>query len=458
MKWMLTSMAALVLVTASAQAQGDGGPLVDALVKKGVLSSQEGEEIRASMLEDLNATGGGMLSWGSSAVKGVKLYGDARMRYQWENAQDSQNGTANPNNDRSRFRYRLRLGADYQFSENWKSGIRLETSESNDSTNNNFGGYFDKVGDEVYVGLVYLEYETNSPVLFGLDVADYFDLRMGKHLQPFLISSAWWDGDINPEGFSEQIAWNNIGTQGLDFTLRGGQYVISETDNRANSGNAVDPNSNEDAWLFVGQSEIKYSWAPKTYFAFAPTVMVETGGMLTDEENGGTSPAGENPDASLGDLAVLMIPMEAKWNMWNLEWKAYGTYGHNFAAGNEADNAVLAGDNSARGESDRHFWNAGLEAGKGKGKGAWKLGAEYRYIDAFSYSTNLSDSDFGKNLFNQRGVVVAGSYGFTENITGAVTWMHSSDIDSSLDVDNGTTGESDGNTVDVLQVDMSWKF
>jgi polyhydroxyalkanoate synthesis regulator phasin len=63
-----------LLVTGRALAEGaDGGALIDALVKKGVLSSQEGEDIRSEMMNDYAGTPGGFLSVGSGAVKGLKL-------------------------------------------------------------------------------------------------------------------------------------------------------------------------------------------------------------------------------------------------------------------------------------------------------------------------------------------------------------------------------------------------
>ncbi|MFQ3670523.1 MAG: hypothetical protein SNJ84_03605, partial [Verrucomicrobiia bacterium] len=58
--------------TATAQ---DSGALVDALVRKGVLSSQEGEEIRADLLAENALTPGGKLNI-SSHVRQLRLYGD----------------------------------------------------------------------------------------------------------------------------------------------------------------------------------------------------------------------------------------------------------------------------------------------------------------------------------------------------------------------------------------------
>jgi hypothetical protein len=436
-RWAL-ALAVSGLGVSSLMAQGDSGPLIDALVKKGVLSSQEGEEIRAEMLADYGSTPGGMLTYGSSAVKGLKLYGDARVRYQYENAQDQTNTGGGRNEDRNRYRYRLRLGADYTFTENWKAGVRLETAEASDSTNVDFGGYFDKTGDNVFVGLVYLQYETKNPELFGFSPADYFDLRMGKHLHPFLISNAWWDSDINPEGFSEQVGWTNVFTDGLNVTLRAGQYIVFDTNEQA----SVNAN---DGWLFVAQSEFKYSWSSKGSAAIAPTLFVESDGNNVSPEGAGNVD-NENGINSIGQLAAILLPVEVRWTAFELDHRFFGTVGYNI------HDEGFASEENRKG-SDGLLWNAGYEIGKGKGKGSWKVGGEYRYVEADAWTPNLSDSDFAKNEQNQHGFVVTASYGFTDNITGALTYMKSWDIADQID-----SVVSDNHTVDLLQVDLSWRF
>jgi hypothetical protein len=71
-------VAALVPVN-SAKAQDSA--LLDALVKKGVLSDQEAEDIRASDAKDYSMTAASKISLGSS-IKTITFYGDARLRYE----------------------------------------------------------------------------------------------------------------------------------------------------------------------------------------------------------------------------------------------------------------------------------------------------------------------------------------------------------------------------------------
>ncbi|MBC8009576.1 MAG: hypothetical protein H7067_05725, partial [Burkholderiales bacterium] len=63
-----------------AQAQ-DSGPLIDALVRKGILTDQEGEELRADLLRDFGTTSPGKVDLSPTVTK-LRIAGDARVRYQ----------------------------------------------------------------------------------------------------------------------------------------------------------------------------------------------------------------------------------------------------------------------------------------------------------------------------------------------------------------------------------------
>lgn len=453
MKITLKKMTALAVafaaMTFAAVAQ-DSGALVEALVKKGILTDQEAEEIRADLTKEFGQTPAGKLNL-SSAVTQLKLYGDARVRYQWENKQDQTGTSTNHNADRNRYRYRVRLGAEYQLTDKFKTGIRLETATASDSTNANYGGYFDKTGDSVNLGLAYLQYEDTVSAPFG--IADSFDVRLGKHQQPFMISQAWWDSDINPEGLSEKIGWKNVGFKGFDLTLIGGQYVISEENNSTATGT---PSSGaEDAFLLAAQLQADYTFSNKSKLSIAPMVLTESSGTaFLAQENGGTLD-NENSVTTIGNMTVVAIPAEYSWKMLGQSNKLFATYGYNFEGNRRLKDLSV---NSATGTGQKKngqnsFWNVGYEIGANKAKGDWKAGLEYRWIETGAYTSNLSDSDFAKNEFNQQGIVATAGYMFTDAVGFNATWMHSSDINDSIDV-----AVSDAATVDVLQLDVVWKF
>lgn len=71
----------LALGLTAVHAQSDGA-LLDALVKKGVLSDQEAEDVRADEAKDYGQTSASKLSI-SDHITNLKLYGDARYRFEY---------------------------------------------------------------------------------------------------------------------------------------------------------------------------------------------------------------------------------------------------------------------------------------------------------------------------------------------------------------------------------------
>ena len=92
-----------------------------------------------------------------------------------------------------------------------------------------------------------------------------------------------------------------------------------------------------------------------------------------------------------------------------------------------------------------------------KKKGDWLLSAEYVYLGASSYSTNLSDSDFAQQTLNQHGFVVDARYNFTDFLTGRLAYMGSENIRNDF-AGVTSSGTANAGFVDLVQVDLSWKF
>jgi len=83
----LTTLAlagALTLGSAASVFAQDSGALLDALVRKKVLSSQEAEDVRADLISENAASNAGKLQL-SNSITSLKLYGDIRLRYQTDN-------------------------------------------------------------------------------------------------------------------------------------------------------------------------------------------------------------------------------------------------------------------------------------------------------------------------------------------------------------------------------------
>ena len=98
LKRLLLVFALALLAAAPARAQ-DGGALLDFLVKKGIVSNQEAEDLRVQLMKDFtNNTSAGKMNIGS-AVSDFRLSGDLRIREQYETKAPQVNPT-NVTNER----------------------------------------------------------------------------------------------------------------------------------------------------------------------------------------------------------------------------------------------------------------------------------------------------------------------------------------------------------------------
>ncbi len=497
----LALVAGAAVLSASAVHAQDSGALIDALVKKGVLSDQEAEDIRVDLTKEYNTTSAGKIEI-SSFISHLQIYGDARLRYQYQNDRTATDYATNGDESRNRYRYRLRLGALYTYDEHWSANVRLETATANNSSNEDFGRYFDKYGSEMNIGLLYLEYK-NKFSLFdststvangknfntvtdpGLEVG--LDVRIGKHPKQILLSEAFWDPDTNPDGMSEELTFNNVGLDGLSFAARGGEYITSapQTDGAgtvlagaAPIGSVSSTHANDTAALFAAQIEGKYAWNSSSNVRIAPLYLDETPGVISSnqEQNSANSLGvaaasteslvGQNPYAYLGRFEVAALPVEVNWKAWGKPMQVWGTYGANL----EGEDRLRALGFANEGGQNT-FWNAGYQIGTNKVKGDWLVSAEYRYIEAASYDTNLSESDWANNGLNQQGFVVRAGYNFTDAVSGLISYYHSNPISSEFNTpgaspqsyanSNALTGNGSSpfqGQIDIIQADLNWKF
>ncbi len=288
---MLKLAVALTLGAASTSHAQDAGALVDKLVKKGVLSSQEGEEVRADMMRDFaTQTSAGKINLNSSITE-LKLYGDLRVRYQYD---DRQAQVAAPNHvdQRSRWRYRLRLGADVALGENWFAGFQLQTGQNADSGNQTFSNGFDN--DGIFISKAFMGWKN-----------DWASVVIGKQKNPFYTTDMVWDPDINPAGVVETISlnklfgWGHAGPAGgygkdgktvappeihsdssWELSLVAGQLFYSDN-NEFNVGT----NLKTDGYLFVEQLIGTYHFTKNVSVTLAPAYMTFTASHLTGLRN-----------------------------------------------------------------------------------------------------------------------------------------------------------------------------
>lgn len=416
------------------------GPLIDLLVRKGTITQQEAEELRAELAMEFAETPAGKLEVADD-VKQFEIKSDARFRYQYE---DVQKAGSDHREERSRWRYRVKVGAYYHFTNGWNAGVQLETSDSADSTNTDFGGYFDKNGDDLFLGQIYLDYSNPH------DWADLVNLTFGKKKHPFLIDGAFWDSDIKPEGFTQQLGWRQAGDSW--FTLRAGQYLIDEA--KESTGDDA-----RDDWLFVLQAEYQLHLGRKHDLRIAPMILAETGGSTdSDSAEGGNTPNNENAIDTFKDLFVVSLPVDYTF-LWNdIPQKLYFTVGYNLQA-EDALNRIGGDYRPSLAADDRHlsgqglFYNFGYRYGATKHFKDWQVALEYRVLQAAAMTPNLTDSDFGKNSLNQQGWILSGAYMISESVRLGATYLRTEAIE-----DDWVSAAADKDEVDLLQLDLSAKF
>lgn len=438
------------------QAQ-DSGALVDALVKKGVLSDQEAEEIRADLIREYAATPAGKMELSSSVTR-LKLYGDARLRYQFDQSErrtvgGNAQGAANVNNrNRSRARYRLRFGAEYGLTDNFSGGIAFASTGGNDSTNFTFDNAFSK--DTVDIDLVYLNYK---PI-------DWASITVGRqrNIHTTLNNGYTWDGDTNPEGGSLRLGDFKFG--GFYVNSAHGFYFYDDSGDDGFAGNAV--GDGNDTIMVANQITLGYS--PNKDWAFELT----PGFVFWSDSDPTIAPTGQS-GVPTDDLNVLVVDASIKHPLpFDLKGKLYGEYGVNLTA-NERQDVLRRGGAigfpgapagvQSIGDDNGQFFVAGYTIGENKKKGDWSLDLSYAYFETYSWDANLADSDFNNSVLNGHGYGIKAVYNFTDFLTAGVNWRQSWRINDDDFIYNGLTADSNAaanviNGTQILQCDVIWKF
>lgn len=453
------ALAAGVFASTGALVAQDSGPLIDLLVRKGIVNDQEAETLRAELIKDfvMNSPAG-KLDISTRATK-FTLAGDVRVRYQYDN-EVANNFNAppatGPNNDRSRYRYRFRFGPTVQLANNWLMGLRLETAAGSTSTNDDFGAAgstnFAKDGNTAFVGQAWIEYAATN--WHGLD---RLNVKLGKHAHSFFtpgVNGFLIDTDINFEGLSEELVWNT--SNGAAVALRGGQYLLA---NNARTTDRLGGFLNDPSMLFMGQAE----WS-KTYLyennpygtriapGFAVFAAPEVTGTTLNQADSATT-------SNYDNLAILFVTAEHVMKFNNQPLGFYGTYGYNLKGARRSDwlyssSATARVLNTAAGNPSNYnqLFNAGVRYGATRNPGDWQAIAEWRYVEPGAYTAILLDSDFNAGRTNGSGFIASLIYAWTDAINSTVTFFHSNNID------RNSSGNVGFHRADVLQVDFSARF
>ncbi len=421
-----------LLSAGSALAQ-DSGALLNLLVKKGNVTDQESEDIRAELTKDFAAnTAAGKMNLSSSLVE-FKLSGDLRMRYE-SNSQTPElaTGAAALNNETSRQRFRFRFNGDMVLQKGWTAGFALESGQASDSANQTFTGGADDYG--VYIARAYVGWQPNANWAFVL----------GKQKNPFYSTDMRWDADINPQGVYE----NYKAFFGLKdtFEIRAMQHAMFD------NPEATPGPAGRDTWMFDQQAVYTHWFAPDNlssfivaagYTAYNQSTMT---GLLNSAAIAGTTRA-QNYGTLAGEVNFANIhgPGTAFKLYWDSSYnftgatRAYKVYNLNPALFSKGASAWLAG--------------VGYSYGTGKVQGDYSAKLDYREVGVAAVDPNINDSDWGFSKTNQKGFKLALAYNVTDFVNFNVTYF-----DTKIKQPGMTFALGNLNKSQELLVDLVLKF
>ncbi len=365
--------------------------LLGALVKKGVLSDQEAQDIEAQDQKEYNTTAASKITL-SSSIKSITFYGDLRLRYELRDGSTPAGATGTggallshgDSEDLNRWRYRLRVGVKGNLYDNFFFGFRLSTNPTNDRSGNVTFGHSDGAGpfgkdqsllaiDEVYLGW----HATDDITLIG-----------GQMPNPLYTTSMVWDDNINPAGAAEE--WDHKFDENWEAFATVGQFVY-QAGNGSGVTNTIGSTTNfSNTFMYAEQAGFKYNFDKDTFFKGAATFYTYSGTVGTTPGTSvanlySTSPVnlaapGQSPsyyngpfvgaasapttnESGINDLAVLEVPMEFDFKIgpglhklaagdskdvknldlgstgWEVPIRIFGDFAYNFQAGARADQA-----------------------------------------------------------------------------------------------------------------------
>jgi hypothetical protein len=359
-------------------------PLLDLFVKKGYVTEQEAEQVKA----EAQASESNYVSSASSkpsiwkitdGIKRVELFGDIRVRYERRTATDSGDNSI----DLNRIRYSLRFGLRGQALDNFYYGFRLETASNprspwvslaTSSGSSPYQGPFGKSTDGINVGQAYI----------GWHWQDWVDVTIGKMPNLLYTTPMVWDSDLNPEGIVERFKYT-VGHADL-FANFGQYYYADFNPNNAAPGLGINigttgiGQNTENIFMFAWQGGFNYHITPTTSAKIGATLYNYIGLKPSTSGNPDTSPyfgdayigqgayylnggaangyapgyAGYSPgtqyntlpgnasvsypfnQVGLNDLLVLEMPFELNFRIEDIATRIFGDFAYNLEGAQRA--------------------------------------------------------------------------------------------------------------------------
>lgn len=390
------------------------------LVKKGIISQEEIDEIKKEITREEPAVPEGLedrvakLEKGTPKwIKDFKLKGDLRLRNEME--------SNNPGKDNNCQRIRFRLGATAEVNDQVEIGFGLATggtgASSATSTNQTLDDSF--TTKDFDLDYAYAAYKPcDSLYLIG-----------GKFKSLFFHTDMLWDSDIRFEGvagkLTHKLAFLSDGDIPTKAFLAAGYFPLENI-----SSSARDP------YLLAGQigSETKFKEIDsklKTGLAFYDFKSVEGQTTLT----GDTNSTNIKVNGMFQDYRVVSP---------TLKYSAPSIFGvidiSNGLLLEFAQNTGVSNENEA--------WRYGgwLGESKVKKQGQWKLLGQYSRVEADAFLDIFPDGDFNDAGTNAKGWEFIFDYGLADNVILSFDYYNTETVSG---------GKSDD---EILQADLIFNF
>lgn len=408
-------------------------PFVPEIVRK-ELKDELRAEVAAQALREGWAGPNALPSW----TRNLRLEGDLRVRYQFDNFDDANAPAvsvldtnrnraitlANNTEDRHRLRVRGRLGATASVDGNWSAGVRLSTGSLTDplSSNQTLGTYGNRF--TVVLDRAFIRYREGD-----------FNVAAGRFGSPWFGTDLVWANDLSYDGVAVQ--WNPaVGSQGWKLFATGAVMPIQEVEL-----------SSSDKWLLGVQVGVD---SPANR-----VVRGKLGVALYDYRN--ITGAANAPNSSLNDFTAPafaqkgntyynissdptrpLLALASRYRLFNVT----GTLDMELVGGKHL---LLTGDVVKNMQFDRAAVSGllgqdveprtrGLLARAAFGDlevnrlGAWQVSLGYKYLERDAVLDAFTDSDLRLGGTDTRGYVLGVNYGIGRNTVAAVRWYSADTI------------------------------
>lgn len=495
-------------------------PLLDLFVKKGFVTQEEANAVKAEadamQTNQVENTGSGFKWRISKGMKDIELFGDMRLRYEDRTAEDPEGGKI----DLNRIRAAIRLGLRGDIYDNIYYGLRLETAGNprspwvtlgTSSSGTPYQGPYGKSTDSIYIGQLY----------FGWHPQPWLDITLGKMPQPLYTTPMVWDSDLNPEGAAEHLKYA-IGQ--ADFWANFGQFTYADMNpNEAGGGLGFDGLTGQNTaniFQFAWQGGLTYHFNTNA-FVKAGATLYKYAGMIRSTAKSGTStspyfgdpfvgegaytglsgtvngssgygssstiPGDEslgfpNNQVGLNDLTVLEVPFEATYQFKAVDTRLFGDFAYNFdgaqraeaaAAGYQAylvnQGATITGF-SPQTHEDKAYQvgvavaspdNLGMVYGNTSHRHGWEVRAYWQHVEQYALDPNLLDSDFFEGRGNLEGFYTSVAYGLANNFIATFRYGYATRIDDKIGTGGSNQDIPQVNPIqhfNILQMDLTLRF